>query len=455
VKRFLPKSLAGQTTLVLLTGLMFSHLISMLIYSSDRMHTLNQMSRHHVAQRVVSVSHLLNKVAAMDRTFIASSLSEPSFQIALTPASILDSRKQTSQTLEIQKFLTARLLIDSIGPVYVAIENSLPGKNIPHRTIASPLKTESAPHQIIRIAVQLRDSQWLSIDSSMPEAPPFWSRQAVFSISLMGILIIMLTIWVVRRLTTPLRDFAMAAERLGKNVHSPSLPVSGVVELQQAAQAFNKMQGRLQRFIDNRTRMLAAISHDLRTPITLLRLRSEVIEDEEERNKSMTTLDEMEAMIASTLQLASEDAKTEPNKTVDIAALLESICLDLDDRGLVVERKLPDRLLYKCRSTSLKRAFSNVIENAIKYAGNPRLQMTQQGSAIEVLIEDDGPGIPATKLQEVFSPFYRLEPSRNQQTGGAGLGLSITQTIIHAHGGEITLANLQPNGLQVKIILPL
>jgi len=454
MKMLLPKTLAGQTTLVLLTGLMFSHLISMLIYSSDRINTLNQMSRHHIAQRVVSVSHLLNKIPAANRAFIATSLSEPSFRISLTTANRLNSSKTNAQSLEIKRFLTDTFKPDTIGPIFVQIQNDRPTNSVLHTGVAATLTVEPSPHQIIKVTAQLRDKQWLNIASSMPESPPFWSRQAIFSISLMGLLIVILTVWVVRRLTTPLRDFAHAAERLGKDVHAPSLPVSGVVELQQAAQAFNKMQGRLQRLIDNRTRMLAAISHDLRTPITLLRLRSEVIEDTEERNKSIATLDEMESMIASTLQLASEDAKTEPNKIVDISALLESICIDLDDRGLVVERELPDRLLYKCRSTSLKRAFSNIIENAFKFAGNARVQMTQKIAAIEVIIEDDGPGIPATKLHEVFSPFYRIEPSRNQQTGGAGLGLSISQSIIHAHGGEIVLSNHQPNGLRVQITLP-
>ncbi len=433
---------------------MFSHLISMLIYSSDRTHILNQMSRHHIAQRVASVSRLLNKIPAADRAFIATSLSEPSFRIILTTASMLTYSDTTAQTLEIKRFLTEKFKPDTIGPVFIQINNGRTTNDTLHTGAAATLKVESSPHQIVKITVQLRDKQWLNIASSIPESPPFWSQRAIFSISLMGLLIVILTVWVVRRLTTPLREFVHAAERLGKDVHAPSLPVKGVVELQQATQAFNKMQGRLQRFIDNRTHMLAAISHDLRTPITLLRLRSEFIEEEEERKKSIATLDEMENMIASTLQLARENSRTEPNKTVDISALLESICLDLDDRGLITERKLPDRLLYKCRSTSMKRAFSNIIENAFKYAGNARLQMTQKKTAIEVVIEDDGPGIPATKLQEVFSPFYRLEPSRNQQTGGSGLGLSISQSIIHAHGGEITLSNLRPKGLRAHITLP-
>jgi len=451
----LPETLAGQTTLVLLTGLMFSHLISMLIYADDRENTLIQMSRHHIVQRVASVAHLLNKVPAANRALIVSSLHEPSFQIALTKPGMLARGGTDEYTQEINKILTDKLQPDHLETIWVLIQKSRSGNNTPTPDTATTHNVESSPHQVIRVTIQLQDKQWLNIVSSMPEVAPFWSQQAVFSISLMGVLLVALTAWVVRRLTTPLQEFAQAAERLGKDVHAPSLPIKGVVELQRAALAFNRMQGRLQRFIDNRTQMLAAISHDLRTPITLLRLRSELIENATERQKSISTLDDMESMIASTLQLAHTDSAKEQNQTVDLSALLESLCIDMDDQGHTVERELPDNILYQCRSTSLKRAFSNIIDNALKYAGSVSVQLEMNKTTVTVTIEDRGPGIPADKISEVFTPFYRLEPSRNLQTGGVGLGLSISQSIIHGHGGEITLSNRQPQGLRVTISLPL
>ncbi len=228
----------------------------------------------------------------------------------------------------------------------------------------------------------------------------------------------------------------------------------GPIEIRQAANAFNDMQERLRRLVENRTRMLAAISHDLRTPITQLRLRAEFIEDAEEQAKTMATLEEMEAMIAATLSFAREDATAEETRIVDLTALLASICDDLADTGKAVSFDPGDTIPLECRPATLKRAVVNLIENALKYGGAARLALAASAKAIRITIDDDGPGIPTGEIANVFLPFYRVEKSRSSATGGIGLGLSIARTIVHAHGGDLMLENRPEGGLRAIIELP-
>lgn len=463
MKRFLPKSLAGQTILVLLMGLTVSHLISMVIYSGDRVETLAMAGGHHMAQRIANVTHLVAGSPVEWRERIVTTLDEPSFQVALSPKSVLIPRNEENwQTVFIRDFIEEQLQPDSVRTVIVQLlDGTLAG---PMFSMGSPVGWMQKhmtwmmhgvpPHQSLRVSIELTDGVWLNYSSAIPEAVSFWSLSSIMSMLSMGLAVILLSVWVVRRLTTPLGRFARAAERLGKDVNASPLPETGPIELQQASRAFNEMQERLQRFIENRTRMLAAISHDLRTPITLLRLRAELIDDVEEQEKTLATLDEMESMIASTLTFAREEAINEESQIVDVGALLESICNDMSDRGLPVELERPDKFLLDCRKIALKRALSNLLDNAVKYGGKALVRIENDDQSLDIIIEDEGPGIPPEEIEKVFDPFYRLEPSRNPKTGGIGLGLSIAQSVIHAHGGELSLENKPDGGLLVSVRLP-
>ncbi|MEI6557611.1 MAG: ATP-binding protein [Rhodospirillaceae bacterium] len=273
----------------------------------------------------------------------------------------------------------------------------------------------------------------------------------------MAVPVLVLSLWVVRRLTRPLSEIAAAAERFGRDVGAPPLPETGPDEVRMVARAFNAMQRQLRSFVEDRTRMLAAISHDLRTPITLLRLRTEFIADPEEQARMRATLDEMEAMIAATLSFAREDAAREARQTVDLVGLLSSICYDMADAGLPVsfEPEPAGRRPFECRRSALKRALTNLIDNAVTYGHAARIALTAGGASLIVTIDDDGPGIPEAEQEAVFSPFYRLEPSRNSATGGVGLGLSVVRTVIQAHGGTIGFTNRPEGGLTATVTLPL
>jgi signal transduction histidine kinase len=306
----------------------------------------------------------------------------------------------------------------------------------------------------VHVSLQLPDETWLNFVAPFEAAPPFWSLRFALSVSLMALAVAAFSIWVARRLTAPLRGFAHAAERLGVDVHAPPLPEQGTREVRQATRAFNQMQKRIRRFIDNRTQMFAAISHDLRTPITRLRLRAEFVEDPAQQAKMLADLDEMEAMISSTLSFARDEAGDEPRETVDLVALVARVCDDLADAGLAATFSGEGREPYSCRPIALRRAFSNLIENGANYGERARVSLSAQEGRVLVQIDDDGPGIPEDQMENLFKPFFRLEGSRSRETGGTGLGLTVARTVIRAHGGEITIHNRPEGGLRVEVVLP-
>ncbi len=304
------------------------------------------------------------------------------------------------------------------------------------------------------LAVPLNSGKWLQVRTGLPKPPEKWGRPFLISLATTATFIFLVVIFTVRKLTAPLRDLENASRKLGRGETIEPLDEKGPKEVRGSIIAFNAMQERLMRFVQDRTRMLAAVSHDLRTPITTLRLRAEFIDDEEMRGKVLETLEEMQAMTEAVLAFAREDATSEETREVDIAAMLSSMVEDYQEMGKDVRFEGPDSLIQPCRAVSLKRALRNLTENALRYAGDASVNLAKTTSGLRIDVCDRGPGIPEDKLDEVFSPFFRVEGSRNLETGGVGLGLSITRTIIRGHGGDITLTNRPGGGLKATIQLP-
>ena len=200
--------------------------------------------------------------------------------------------------------------------------------------------------------------------------------------------------------------------------------------------------------------MLAAISHDLKTPITRLRLRAEFIDDDDQRGRMLADLDEMEQMIAATLAFARDDAASEPRLKLDLAAMVQGMVEDMQDLGADCSYDGPEALVIKGRPVALKRAITNLIDNAVKYGGGARVGLADREGVVRLIIDDDGPGIPEAAFERVFAPFVRLETSRSRATGGTGLGLAVARAAALAHGGAIALANRPGGGLRVTFTLP-
>ena len=251
-----------------------------------------------------------------------------------------------------------------------------------------------------------------------------------------------------------MRMLASASHRLGKGEQVEDLPEKGPTDLRETIRAFNQMNNRLQRFVSDRTRMLAALSHDLRTPITTMRLRVELMSESADRDHLLATLDEMHQMSEATLAFMRQSSDNEPTRKVDLNAMLESLCDDQLELGHDVQFYESDEAIVSCRLVSLKRAVRNLVENAVKYGTKAEVRMQVSGDNVFVIIQDSGPGIPDEQMSKVFEPFFRLESSRNRDTGGIGLGMAIARNVVRNHGGEIYLEN-NPQGLKVKVVLPL
>jgi signal transduction histidine kinase len=473
-KNILPKSLFGQTLLILLVGLVISHLIGAWIYAGAREQAVRAIGGFAAAQRVANLSRLVDEAPADWRPRIVQALSDPAFRVTLSaqpPEQMPDEIDGPAKAIE--DYVLQQLPDRPDRQVRVAVfgPTGPPGGSpfeppFDRRPGFGPMNGMGGMMQHgmmgpdfgvwrgLRVAVKLSDSQWLSFATALPQGGPAVSWQFIISMALMGVIVLAVSVWAVRRVTAPLGLLAGAADRLGRDVTAAPLAEVGTVEMQSAARAFNRMQERLRRLIESRTQMLAALSHDLRTPLTLLRLRTEEVADAEERDKMLATIGEMNEMIGSTLAFARDQVRAEPRRRVDVAALIASVVDDMADAGLAVSMTPAAPLILDCQPGALKRAITNLLDNAVKYGKCARVTAAAAGKAIEIAIDDDGPGIPEEELPRVFQPFYRIEDSRSRDTGGTGLGLAIAQSIVQAHGGELTLANRPGGGLRASIKLP-
>ncbi len=302
--------------------------------------------------------------------------------------------------------------------------------------------------------VELRDSSWIVF--ATPVHLLGISQPARIGLGLVLLMAAVAIVFAAAKYSfaAPVRDFTAALRRFGANPRAAPLPESGPPELRRSIGAFNDMQAMVQKFVEERTLLLAAISHDLRTPLTKMRLRGEFVEDDAQRAGLFRDVDDMRAMIDSALTFFRDDFQREDSTVFDFAELLRTIADDHGDLGLPVSYDGPPHLAYQGRPVALKRAFSNLVDNAGKYACAPEMLLRHHDGMIEVLVRDRGPGIPEAALEAVFEPFMRLERSRNRATGGVGLGLTSARAVIRGHGGTIGLRNRPGGGLEVWVRLP-
>ena len=461
MSRFFPKSLFGQTLLVLLAGLIISHAVGSWIYTTDREQAVRAVGGLAVAQRIANLTRLVQETPQEERGRIVTALSDQTLRVSLSnePPAIKPTGSGAPVAEAIKEFLVDQLSLDPARQPRVSA--SLPDGSTfegwhPMMGRGPMMHGFGAfgGFRDLQVAVPMKDGQWLSFLTTLPESGPSFSRQFLFSMGIMAVIILAVSVWAVRRVTAPLASLSIAAERLGNDLNAPPMPELGTIEMRQASHAFNTMQARLRNLIENRTRMLAAISHDLRTPLTLLRLRSENIENATEREKMLATIAEMDAMVATTLAFARDEAITETHRPTDVTALIQSIVDDMADTGLPVTMEPAEPVVYDCRPAALKRAIRNLIDNAIKYGKKASVAIKSTSKSIEITVDDEGLGIPEQELIRVFEPFYRVEKSRSSETGGVGMGLAIALSAVQAHGGDLNLSNRPTGGLRASVVMP-
>jgi len=281
-----------------------------------------------------------------------------------------------------------------------------------------------------------------------------WPYRLLLSLVVLLAAVIAASLVAVRWVTRPLRTLADTAEELGRNIHRPALEERGPNEVARAARALNTMQSRLIAYLDDRTRVLAAMSHDLKTPITRLRLRAELLEDSVLKTKIAADLEETQSMVDGALDYLRGAARDEPVKPVDVTALLESLQADMQVLGGEVTIEGAAAKPLAAKPQALKRCVWNLLDNAVKYGARARIAVDDDERRLRIRVLDEGPGIPAAEMDKVFEPFYRVESSRNRATGGTGLGLSIAKGIAEDHGGRLELSNRAEGGLEATLILP-
>lgn len=306
----------------------------------------------------------------------------------------------------------------------------------------------------LEVSVRLTDGAWLNVRATPIEgASAFWPL--VIAGSLTALIVAATAFWAAGRVARPLAGLTDAATRLGQGDFAAKAPVSGPSDIARAGQAFNTMADRLNRTIEDQRALLNAVGHDLRTPIATMRVRAEQIADPDLKGRMLSTLAEMEGLTAATLSAARGGDSGETPMPTDLASLTEAVCDDLADAGMPVSTMDVALARVLARPNELRRAVRNLVENAVRYGGSARARVRIDAQTAIVDIDDDGPGIPEDQLTEVLKPFVRLEASRNRDTGGHGLGLTIARAIAERHGGMLTLANRPEGGLRVSLRLPI
>ncbi|KAF7599867.1 MAG: two-component sensor histidine kinase [Candidatus Dactylopiibacterium carminicum] len=320
----------------------------------------------------------------------------------------------------------------------------------------SPLREETllfTRAMTLKIAARLPDGRWLAAQQ-WPVVRDLWHSLG-YSLLASGLSVLVVVVLFVRRLLRPLRALARASEQISRGERAETLPVRGPREFRELAMAFNLMQERLTRFVADRTRMLAALSHDFRTPITSLRLRVEMVEDAGLRRAMTRTLEEMRQMVEATLLFARDESFASARETIDLAVLLDCVQQEHGALGHEVSWRGESSLPYRCNPLGLKRVLGNLVDNAVRYGQRARIALLREADGVHIHVDDDGPGLAEEWLEKVFEPFVRPDAGQDRASGGVGLGLAITRAGVVAHGGRLRLENRADGGLRAHIVLPL
>ncbi len=311
-------------------------------------------------------------------------------------------------------------------------------------------------HDLIFLSFALPNKQWLNVQANLTASPPIWPHIVTLLIEMFFAMTLLFYAWSINRFVRPLKRFQLAATRLGVNLNATPLDeFKGPSIIRETAHAMNIMQKRIKDLLSDRTLMIAAMSHDLRTPITRMSLRLQLLEDSDFKQKTLNDLQEMSALISEVLVFSRNESTIEESRKFEINAFIETLCSSLQDLDFKVQfLRAPRTINLAIKEVTLKRALNNIIQNACKYGTEATVSIRETDLDVLIIIEDKGDGIAEEEITQVFSPFYRVEKSRNRKISGTGLGLAISRSAINAHHGDIKLENMKPRGLRVTVNLP-
>lgn len=459
-----PRGLAARLIVILLVVVTLAQIAGALLLIHDKNTALRSMLRSQITVQAIAIRNVMMRTPFSGRAALADSVSLPNLCATVTAqpeapqaadATELDFVERLSSIMAGQLEQRPRVTILQ-SPQMLSDSPALPPCLVYEGRMSLPHPGASARHHNMAgviISLPLEDGTWLNTFAAV-FLPDLGDVATWPSLLLLAVAVAVASAVTIRVGIQPLQRLAAAAERLGRGETVEAIPETGPSEIVLVISAFNLMRERLTRFIDDRTRLLAAISHDLRTPLTTLRLRASLMDDADMGAQITATVEEMQAMVEATLSF-TRSAASEGSRVIDVASLVQSVVDDLVDLGADVVMTGGERLDLACRPLAVKRAVRNLMENAVRYGHRARVALVRQSGALHIRIDDDGPGIPEDRLDEVVKPFVRLEESRSADTGGIGLGLAIARNVAHAHGGDLVLANRAEGGLRADLVLPL
>jgi len=479
--RLLPRSLFGRMALVLFAGLLFAQLLSSAINFAERDRLLLHASGMQPAQRIADIVRLLDSVDRGERTRIVTILNAPPQLVSLDLAPVPIDPSPDFNAVRFASALRGALGSDrdlrvraiewpqeppgvrgapgvwrggTDGPARAAAPGGGPGMMMGSGMGMGMGMGAGMHHGLLFMTqVLLSDGTWVTFDTLVPRASADLPLRLVATLVISLAAVLLLSLFAVRWVVRPLGVLAKAADALGRHIDRAPLPETGPLEVRHAAAAFNAMQGRLQRFIRERTSILAAMSHDIKTPLTRMRLRAELLDDET-RERFGKDLGEIEAMVSQTLEFVRGVGTAAQRQPVDVDALLESVQADYVETGRNVRIEGDAAGQVVANAPLLRRCLGNLLDNALAYAGSAVIAVSSVGAELVLRVLDEGPGIPEADLEKVFEPFHRLEGSRSRATGGTGLGLTIARNIAQGAGGDLVLRNRPQGGLEAVLTVP-
>lgn len=428
MRRLWPQSLFGRIAWVLFAGLFLAQVGSALINVRERNHLLRESDQRQWLERMAAAVRLVDALPAAERPRALAALAARRLTLQLNGGAAAINAPPARQI--------ERPLAELLGHDFDVRAWRMPGQDR------------------LRVHVRLHDGTGLQLDYR-PESVFGWPQPLFWRLGLLLAAALGLTLLATRVALRPLEQFTRAAQRLGENLDAPPLAEAGTREVQHAARTLNRMQARIRESVAERSRLLAAVSHDLKTPLTRLRLRVEFIQDAELRAVLLQEVDAMQAMAQSTLAIL-RGGEGEPLRNVDINALVEGLAADMTELGAQITIRGRASAPCAVRSLALRRALANLFDNARHYAGGSiEVTVHDDRQQLTITVADRGPGIPEAEQARMFEPFQRMEPSRNPATGGSGLGLAIARSVAQSHRGDLTLRNRSGGGLEVQLRLPI
>jgi signal transduction histidine kinase len=443
--RLHPDSLFARLVLTFVLGMALTMLVTLWVQVPEREAFVFRISGLRAAYRVADMLKLMDQLPSAGREKLAAIASARGVNTTLnaSPPSVASPDSGPSAAV------FHDLLVEDLGrewPIMVEVSSAQvpPG-------VVSAQPTEGFE---FKGQARLSDGSWVGFRLQEPRRLPLLPRRLITNMLIIVGVLALLSLVAVRWVTHPLHRLAQAAETLGRDINHAPLGESGPQEVRRAAKAFNAMQERLSRYIHTRTAILAAMSHDLKTPITRLRLRAELLEQPELHEKFVRDLREMENMVNATLGYMKGLDDREPLRPIDIRALVGALAADAEELSQPVSVRGEPIGTFCGKPEGLRRCLQNLLDNAVRYGREVELEIEDNSEALTLYVRDRGLGIPEEALERVFEPFYRVEASRNTSTGGSGLGLSIARNLAQSMGGDVTLSNREGGGLEAKVVLP-